>query len=82
MSNPENISQLQIGETATIAAFANGYIACKLMAMGLLPGSPVSLLRKSPFGGAYYIKTKNHSVALRSNEAKNVLLLNDKQKQN
>ena len=74
MNNPKNITQLQIGENAIIVEFSNGYVACKLMAMGLLPGSPVSLMRKSPFGGAYYIKTKNHYVALRSNEAKSVLL--------
>jgi Fe2+ transport system protein FeoA len=40
----------------------------------LLPGSTISLMRTSPFGGAYYIKTKNHYVALRSNEAQSVLL--------
>ena len=75
MSNLKNITQLQIGENAIIGEFANGYVACKLMAMGLLPGSAISLMRKAPFGGAYYIKTKNHYVALRSNEAKNVLLI-------
>lgn len=44
------------------------------MAMGFLPGSDVLLVRKSPFGGAFYIKTKNHYVALRGYEAENVLL--------
>lgn len=47
------------------------------MAMGLLPGSVISLQRKAPFGGAYYVKAKNHYVALRKNEAENVLLTND-----
>lgn len=47
------------------------------MAMGLLPGVSIILIRKSPFGGAYYIKAKNHYVALRSNEAKSVLLINE-----
>lgn len=75
MSNPKNITELNVGENAVIAEFSNGYVACKLMAMGLLPGSAISLMRKAPFGGAYYIKAKNHYVALRSNEAKNVLLI-------
>lgn len=75
MNNPKNITHLQIGEDAIIAEFSNGYVACKLMAMGLLPGSAILLMRKAPFGGAYYIKVKNHYVALRSNEAKNVLLI-------
>ncbi len=78
MENPFNITQLKIGESAIIAEFSNGFVACKLMAMGLLPGSAIFLMRKAPFGGAYYIKTKNHYVALRTNEAKNVLLINEK----
>lgn len=75
MDSPKNITELQIGSTAIIGEFSNGYVACKLMAMGLLPGSAISLMHKAPFGGAYYIKAKNHYVALRSNEAKNVLLI-------
>lgn len=74
MNNTRNITNLQIGEFATISEFSNGYVACKLMAMGLIPGSNLVLVRKSPFGGAYYIKSKNHYVALRTNEAKDVLL--------
>ncbi len=76
MSNFRNITQLQVGEDAVIGEFSNGYVACKLMAMGLLPGSVVSLMRKAPFGGAYYIKAKNHYVALRKNEAENVIVTN------
>ncbi len=74
MTSPKNITELQIGENAVIGEFSNCHVACKLMAMGLLPGSSISLMRKAPFGGAYYIKAKNHYVALRSNEALSVLL--------
>lgn len=74
MASPKNITELQIGENAVIGEFSNCHVACKLMAMGLLPGSSISLMRKAPFGGAYYIKAKNHYVALRSNEALSVLL--------
>lgn len=76
MSSNRNITNLQLGEEATISEFSNGHVASKLMAMGLLPGAGISLIRKSPFGGAYYVKAKNHYVALRSNEAENVLLTN------
>jgi ferrous iron transport protein A len=74
LTSPKNITELQIGENAVIGEFSNCHVACKLMAMGLLPGSSISLMRKAPFGGAYYIKAKNHYVALRSNEALSVLL--------
>lgn len=75
MSKAKNISEMQVGESATISEFANCQIACKLMAMGLLPGTVISLQRTAPFGGAYYIKTNNHYIALRSREAKNILLM-------
>lgn len=71
-----NITLLQVGEQALITEYADNYIACKLMAMGLLPGSSISLVRKAPFGGAYYIKTDNHYVALRKDEAKYVMVSN------
>jgi ferrous iron transport protein A len=74
LSDTKNITHLNNGEFATISKFSNGYVACKLMAMGLIPGADIMLVRKSPFGGAYYIKAKNHYVALRTDEAKDVLL--------
>lgn len=76
MNTTKNITNLHFGESAIITEFSNGYVACKLMAMGLLPGVDIVLVRKSPFGGAYYIKAKNHYVALRSNEAESVLVTN------
>jgi ferrous iron transport protein A len=77
LSATKNITQLNFGESAIISEFSNCQVAFKLMAMGFLPGSDVMLVRKSPFGGAYYIKTKNHYVALRNFEAENVLLFNN-----
>ena len=75
LNNTQNITQLIIGETATIHEFSNGFVACKLMSMGLLSGTSITLVRKSPFGGAYYIKTENHYIGLRTNEAEHVLLM-------
>jgi ferrous iron transport protein A len=74
LAESRNITQLKVGENAIIGEFSNGFVACKLMAMGLLPGSAILLVRKSPFGGAYYIRAKNHYIALRDHEASYVLL--------
>lgn len=74
MTAPNNILQLKCGEPATILEYSNGFIACKLMAMGLLPGSPVELVRKSPFGNTLYIRSGNHQVALRDNEASSIIV--------
>ena len=73
LTSIRNITQLQIGEDAIITEFANGFVACKLMSMGLLAGTGFTLVRKAPFGGAYYIKTKNHIIGLRADEAAYVL---------
>ncbi len=77
MDRAKNITHLKKGESAIIGEFTNYHIASKLMAMGLLPGSSISLQRSAPFGGAYYVKANNHYVALRSEEAKSVLLISN-----
>lgn len=74
MQGSKNITHLHIGENAVIREFSNGHVACKLMAMGLLPGSVILLVRRSPFGGAFYIRARNHYIALRTLEATHVLL--------
>lgn len=75
LKTTKNITNLEVGATATINEFSNGFVACKLMSMGLLSGTQITLVRKSPFGGGYYIKTEDHYIGLRTNEAENVLVL-------
>lgn len=76
MSKQKNITSLQIGEKAIVAQFSDARMASKLMAMGLLPGGEIGLIRRAPFNGAFYIKSFNHTIALRKEEAENVLLTN------
>lgn len=49
-------------------------MACKLLAMGILPGTEIELIRKAPFGGGCYVKADNILVALREAEAKCIVL--------
>lgn len=44
------------------------------MAMGVLPGSRVEVLRSAPFGGGLYVKVDNLLLALRSEEAQIILI--------
>ena len=74
MSSGLNILKLNCGEPATILSYSNGFIASKLMAMGLLPGSTVELVRRSPFGNTLYVRSGNHQVALRDNEASTIIV--------
>ncbi len=78
LNSLRNITLLGVGEKAEIREFTNTTVAGKLMAMGMLPGSMVLLVRKAPFGGAFYIKAHNHYVALRKEEAKHVWITNGK----
>jgi len=57
-----------------VSHFTNDDIGGKLMAMGLLPGSRVALVRRAPFGGVWYVKADNLYIALRKEEASSVVL--------
>lgn len=70
----QNISDLNTGDKAVIQQYTHSFIACKLSAMGLLPGDEISLVRKSAFGNTLYIKTENNAICLRANEAKFILI--------
>jgi Fe2+ transport system protein FeoA len=65
---------LKINESARALTFTDPELACKLTAMGVLPGARVELVRLSPFGDAYYVKVDGIRFALRKNEAASILL--------
>ncbi|MBK8554347.1 MAG: ferrous iron transport protein A [Lewinellaceae bacterium] len=68
------IPELRLHESAKAIAFADTALAGKLTAMGLLPGTLVEMVRKAPFGKAYYIKADGVRLALREEEAASILL--------
>lgn len=68
------LSKLKKGERGMIDSFSDQEIGCKLMSMGILPGSKVQILRKAPFGGAVYLKLDNQQFAIRNNEAECIVL--------
>ena len=61
-------------EVKTVKEFKDAKIACKLMAMGMLPGSIVKVIRKAPMNGGFYLKVNGHRMALRVNEAASVIV--------
>ena len=62
------------GKGEMISHFINEQIASKLMAMGILPGSRIQLIRKSPLGGGWFVKVDNTYIALRKQEAACIIL--------
>lgn len=73
---PSNHSAQVLGEkqAGVIADFLDPEIAARLMSMGLLPGTHVYIVRKSPFAGAYYINANGRLIALRRSEANQIVL--------
>lgn len=63
---------LQIGQVGTVKGFNRENLASKLLAMGVLPGSRIELIRKGPFGGTYYIAINDHFLALRHRELQSI----------
>lgn len=74
MSHLKILSNLKDGEKGTIRHFTNDHMASKLLSMGVLPGKSLCLVRRVPFGGGLYIKVENHNIAVREDEARNIVL--------
>lgn len=67
-------SSLKQGETGVIEGFSNESLSLKLLEMGLLPGSDITLVRAAPMGDPLYFHVAGYNLSLRKDEAKTVLL--------
>lgn len=65
------LSQLQQGQKATIIGFSelSNDVRKKLMVMGLLPDTTVTLIRKAPMGDPLQVEVRGVSLAVRTNIA-------------
>lgn len=68
------VPDLQKLEMARALAFTDPSLASKLTAMGVLPGVLIQMVRKAPFGKAYYIKVDGIRLALREKEAASIMI--------
>jgi Fe2+ transport system protein FeoA len=73
------LSEFKIGARGLISGFTNQKVAGKLLSMGALPGQRLQLVRKSPFGGALYVKNGKYIIALRKEEAACIIMVNEKE---
>ncbi|MCB0647733.1 MAG: ferrous iron transport protein A [Saprospiraceae bacterium] len=69
-----SVLHLREGEWAYIQSLEELDLTCRLLTLGVLPKSKVQLVRKAPFGGAYYLKINENCVAVRTEEAKHILI--------
>ncbi|MBK7806217.1 MAG: ferrous iron transport protein A [Saprospiraceae bacterium] len=68
------LASLKPGESAFVTLLDEGSYTCKLLNLGILPKTKVTMVRKSPFGGAFYIKLERHQLAMRTEEAETIYI--------
>lgn len=68
------VESLRRLECARALRVTDPALASRLMAMGILPGSLIEMIRPAPFGHAYYIKADGIRLALRKEEAANIVV--------
>jgi ferrous iron transport protein A len=66
------LSDLVVGQQATIIDFSKDEISIKLMEMGLIPGEIVYIEKFAPLGDPISIAIAGYSLSLRLNEAENI----------
>ena len=68
-----SLATLPVGATATVREFPkNGTAFLRLREMGLLAGTPVTLIRAAPLGDPLEIKIRGYHLTLRKSEAEQI----------
>ena len=62
------------GQEAVVKRFTNHHMASKLLAIGIIPDVKIKVIRRSPLGGALYLKMDDTFFAIRNQEAKNIII--------
>jgi Fe2+ transport system protein FeoA len=57
---------VDIGKTYRVLGFADEKIGIKLLGIGIIPGKLITPIRRSPVGGAYYVKCENKRIGISS----------------
>jgi ferrous iron transport protein A len=67
---PPSLADLPFGQVATIVSIdCDRRMSRRLMEMGLLPGTPVRVVRVAPLGDPLELRVRGYSLSLRRAEA-------------
>lgn len=67
------LTNLPIGTTAKVVSIkGNDSVAKRLMEMGVVPGTPVKIIKTAPFGDPIEIRIRGYSLAMRKSEAETI----------
>jgi ferrous iron transport protein A len=71
----QSLSLLSVGASATVRDLPKqGTTFLRLREMGLLPGTPVTLIRTAPLGDPLEIKVRGYHLTLRKSEAEHIVV--------
>ena len=68
------LDELKLGEQAEIETIETDKLPLKLIEMGCLPGSAISLIQYAPFNDPLYIKIDESHLAIRKETAKDIFV--------
>ncbi len=69
----KTLDQLKIGATATITAVGGeGSLRCRLLDMGLIPRTRVTLQKVAPMGDPIEIRVRGYELTLRVEDARKI----------
>jgi Fe2+ transport system protein FeoA len=69
-----NLADLKENEEGFLLRFEDEHLAVKLMAMGVLPGSRLRMIRKNSSGKTLYVRVDQMHLAIRKSEAACIVL--------
>jgi len=70
------LADLQVGQVGTITDLAGSdSITARLLEMGLIPGTTVSLIGKAPLGDPLEFELRGYRLSLRKSEAQRVAII-------
>ena len=68
-----SLADLPLGQSARITSIdCERHLSRRLMEMGLLPGTPVRVVRVAPLGDPIELRVRNYALSLRRAEAANI----------
>ena len=75
LASPVPLSTLKIGATAVVRELPKTGVAfLRLREMGLIAGTPLTLIRAAPLGDPLEIKVRGYHLTLRKTEADHILV--------
>ena len=68
------LDTLAVGARGSVAGYAGGDPPARLMEMGLIPGTPVEVVRLAPLGAPMDLRVRGFHLSVRKAEAAHVIV--------